>query len=107
MIDDSTRLHHIRECVAKILTWTSKGERAFSTNEMMQSAVVRELQVIGEATKALSSEFRAAHPQIPWKSMAGLRDVLVHDYDSIDAEEVWLVVKNDVSVLDRELAKLT
>ncbi len=74
---------------------------------MMQSAVVRELQVIGEATKALSPEFRAAHPQIPWKSMAGLRDVLVHDYDTIDAEEVWLIVKNDVSVLDRELAKLT
>jgi uncharacterized protein with HEPN domain len=106
MIDDPTRIQHIRECVSRILRWTTGGKDEFHSNEMMQRAVVHELQVIGEAAKALSPDFRARHPRIPWKSMAGLRDVLVHDYDTIDAEEVWLVVQNDIPSLERELDKL-
>lgn len=106
MRDDPTRLQHIRECVAKILRWTSSGETEFRSNEMMREAVVRELEIIGEATKGLSTRIRAAHPEIPWKDMAGLRDVLVHDYDVIDIEELWKVVHADIPKLRKALDRL-
>jgi uncharacterized protein with HEPN domain len=56
----------------------------FSTNSKDQDAVIRRLTIIGEATKRLSPEFRACHPAIPWKKMAGLRDIVVHEYDEIN-----------------------
>lgn len=80
------------------------GREAFLEDDMMQSAVVHELEVIGEATKALTRGFRDAHPEIPWKAMAGLRDVLIHEYDVIDADEVWQVVDADIPALKRELS---
>jgi uncharacterized protein with HEPN domain len=70
---------------------------------MMQSATVHELEVIGGATKALTKEFRDAHPNVPWKGLAGLRDVLINEYDSIDVDEVWHVVETDIPILKREL----
>jgi uncharacterized protein with HEPN domain len=104
MRDDPTRVRHILECVEKILDWTKLGHDAFSQDPMMQSAVVHELEIIGEASKALSKEFRAEHAKIPWREIAGLRDVLVHDYDSIDAEEVWRVIERDIPALMKELS---
>ena len=104
MNDDATRVKHILDCIHRIQEWTATGREGFVANTMMQSAVVHELEVIGEATKALTREFREAHPQIPWKGMAGLRDILVHDYDSIDVDEVWHVVETDIPRLKRELA---
>lgn len=103
MNDDPIRVKHILECILRIQEWTASGRGAFLDNVMMQSAVVHELEVIGEATKALTGEFREAHPQIPWKGMAGLRDILVHDYGSIDVDEVWHVVEYDIPALKREL----
>ena len=103
MNDDATRVKHILDCIIRIQEWTATGKEAFLENTMMQSAVVHELEVIGEAAKALTKDFREAHPQIPWKGMAGLRDILVHDYDSIDVDEVWRVVESDIPALKREL----
>jgi uncharacterized protein with HEPN domain len=65
----------------------------FQTLEEMtylQDALIRCLEVLGEATKRLSSETRTLNPEIPWRAMAGMRDVLIHAYDQIDLEEVWL-----------------
>ena len=56
----------------------------------LQDAVIRCLEVLGEATKRLSREIRIAHAEIPWRAMAGMRDVLIHAYDQIDLEEVWM-----------------
>jgi uncharacterized protein with HEPN domain len=56
----------------------------------LQDAVIRCLEVLGEATKRLSREIRIAHTEIPWRAMAGMRDVLIHAYDQIDLEEVWM-----------------
>ena len=56
----------------------------------LQDAVIRCLEVLGEATKRLSREIRIAHTQVPWRAMAGMRDVLIHAYDQIDLEEVWM-----------------
>ena len=63
---------------------------------MRHSAIVRQIEIIGEATKRLSEEFRNQHPEIPWRSMAGMRDVVIHGYDHVDIEEVWRVAEADM-----------
>jgi len=61
-----------------------------------QSAVLHQLLVLGEAVKRLSPVFRSTHPEIPWSLIAGMRDNLIHEYDSVDLEEVWRTVQRDV-----------
>ena len=61
----------------------------FLTNMHIRKSVLYDLQVIGEATKRLSDDFRSKHPTIPWRDMAGLRDRLIHAYDNVDLEKVW------------------
>lgn len=106
MNDDATRIRHILDCVLRIQDWTNVGKQGFLSNPMMQSAVVHELEVIGEAAKAVSKELRAKQSRVPWREMAGLRDVVIHDYDTIDAEEVWRVVEGDLPSLKRELSAI-
>jgi uncharacterized protein with HEPN domain len=62
---------------------------AFAETDYLQDALLRCLEVMGEATKRLSAGCRASHPKIPWRAMAGLRDVLIHAYDKVDLQEVW------------------
>lgn len=69
---------------------------AFEDNLEKQDAVLRRITIIGEATKRLTKEFRAEHPSIPWKQIAGMRDVLSHDYDEVDIDDVWVVICEDI-----------
>lgn len=78
----------------------------FSEDVRTQAAVLYHIEVIGEAVKRLSPSFRAAHPSIPWSAIAGMRDRLIHQYDTVDLEEVWSVVNQDVPDLLRYLAPL-
>ena len=72
-----------------------------------RSAVLYQLTVIGEAVKRLSAEFRAAHGQIPWSLMAGMRDNLVHAYDLVDWDEVWKTSATDIPSLLENIKELT
>lgn len=78
----------------------------FETDLMRQSAVMRQLEIIGEATKRLSEVFRASHPEIPWRQMAGMRDILIHDYDNVDLDEVWNVATISIPELIRQIEPL-
>ena len=69
-------------------------------------AVIHQLLVIGEATKRLSEEFRAKHPQVPWRGMAGLRDRLIHGYEEVDLFRVWKIATVEVPALRRQLEPL-
>jgi uncharacterized protein with HEPN domain len=71
----------------------------FIEDTMRQDAVVRQLLIIGEAAKRISEEFKAAHPDIPWRQMSGMRDILVHAYDHVDLDEVWRVATDELSGL--------
>lgn len=73
---------------------------------MMQSAIIHEITVIGEATRRISDHFRRLHNEIPWKQMVGMRDVLVHDYDEIILEEVWRTSTVNIPDLIRQLRPL-
>lgn len=75
----------------------------FIDNETLKRSFVRSLEVIGEATKNLSDSFRKKHPQIRWKDIAGLRDVLIHQYFGIDYRSVWDIVKNKIPKLKEQI----
>ena len=72
---------------------------AFMEDWKAQSIVVHQLLILGEAVKRLSAGFREAHPDIEWRKMAGMRDVLIHCYDTIDVESVWEIVNRDLPPL--------
>lgn len=71
----------------------------FMANTEKQDAVLRRITIIGEATKRLSKDFRAEHHSVPWKEIAGIRDIIIHDYDEVDYDEVWAVIQRDLSGL--------
>ncbi len=68
------------------------SEDSFYQNEILKRAIVRSIEIIGEASKKLNPDFKIEHAHIPWKKMAGMRDVLIHDYMGVDYELVWEVV---------------
>ena len=93
MRDDRAYLLHIRDAIAKIEDYTRHGRDAFFQDGMAQDAVVRNLEVIGEAAKNLSQGLRKGTPDVPWKRVAGMRDVLIHRYFGVDMGAVWRAVE--------------
>jgi uncharacterized protein with HEPN domain len=97
MSKDKESVLDIIEAVKKILAYTAGVTLTeFQANDEKQDAVLRRILVIGEATKRLSPEFRQLYPDIPWRDIAGIRDIIVHDYNRVDVERVWDVVQNDL-----------
>jgi uncharacterized protein with HEPN domain len=78
----------------------------FVTDETLRRAFVRSLEIIDEAAKKVPESFRADHPDIEWRAMAGMRDRLIHDYFGVDYEIVWDVVQNHIPALQRQIAAI-
>jgi len=72
------------------------SEQEFKTNKMVQDAVIRRLEIVGEAVKNIPEDVRKKYNQIPWKSMAGLRDVLIHAYFGVRVERIWNLIQNEL-----------
>jgi len=75
------------------------SKAAFLASSLHQDAILRQLTIVGEAAKRVSAEFVASHPEVPWRKVAGFRDVVVHDYFRIDLDEVWRIIQEDLSAL--------
>ncbi|MDW7732247.1 MAG: DUF86 domain-containing protein [Methanolobus sp.] len=102
MKDDSVFLYHILDAIDQIEEYTAGiTYEEFLEKRLIQDAVVRQLEIIGEATKNLSSDTTGYYPQIPWKEIAGMRDKLIHVYFGVDLEEVWNTAKRDLPGLKR------
>jgi len=95
MKDACLYLIHIIECLDKIEQFTKDGKDAFLSDIMMQDAVYRNFEIIGEAAKRLPDDVRQQISDVPWRQVAGFRDVLIHQYDGVDPLQVWQVIEND------------
>lgn len=106
MRNERERLLDIQEAIARIEKYATSGKIRFEHDELIQSWIVRHLQIIGEAVRALPSSFRNQHPQIPWSNIIGMRNALVHEYFDIDTDIVWTVIERDLTVLKQEIEKI-
>ena len=103
---DQSSLHDILRAFQEASGFV-KGytDESFYKDRMCQAAVVRQIEIIGEAVKRLSMEIRDTYPDIPWKKMAGMRDVLIHAYDTIDIETVWETISQTLPPIMQQLEK--
>jgi uncharacterized protein with HEPN domain len=87
-------IEHILICIQRIKDYTEGlDEKGFLANNLVQDGVIRNFEIIGEATKHLNDEFRSKYPTIEWKKIAGMRDKLIHDYIGVDLWALWAVDK--------------
>ena len=100
MKDDGLYLIHLSECIAKIESYIDGlGADEFLRNTLVQDAVLRNLQIMSESTQRLSQDFKSRHSEIEWYKIAGLRNILVHDYLGLDLMTVWNVVTDKLPEL--------
>lgn len=98
-------LKHILDSIEQIQLYTKgiRSEKEFSENRMVQDAVIRHLEIIGEASKKVNNTIKTENDSIPWKAMAGMRDKLIHDYLGTNMNFIWNTVKKDLPNLKKNL----
>jgi uncharacterized protein with HEPN domain len=100
-------IEHISTCISRIKEYTEGiDEDDFLMNNLIQDAVIRNFEIIGEATKKLNDDFRNKYSGIEWKKIAGMRDKLIHDYFGVDLWAVWGVVENIIPTLDTQIEEI-
>ncbi|OGK52773.1 hypothetical protein A2966_04670 [Candidatus Roizmanbacteria bacterium RIFCSPLOWO2_01_FULL_41_22] len=105
--DPHVFIEHIKDSIRKLEEYTNGiSKEDFLINQQLQDAVIRRLEVIGEAVRNLSDEFRVQVPDIEWKKIAGMRDFLIHEYFGVDLDLVWEVIEKDIPGLKKELRKI-
>ena len=98
--DDTVYLKHILDASIRIDNYLRGfSKKTFDSNELLQDGVIRQLEIIGEATKRISEQLRNNYSGIPWQDIAGMRDKLIHDYFGVDLDTVWLTAQTDVPIL--------
>jgi uncharacterized protein with HEPN domain len=99
--DDRVYCLHVRDAIHRIFSYTTEGKDAFLGDRKTQDAVLRNLEVIGEAVKRVSERVKRSHPEIPWRRVAGMRDKVIHGYFGVDLRLIWEVVERELPSLDR------
>jgi uncharacterized protein with HEPN domain len=89
----------MRECMDRIREYTQAERARFEASRLVQDAVIRNLQTLAESSQRLSAEIKGTETQIPWRELAGFRNVIVHGYLGVDLGAVWLVVEQDLPAL--------
>ncbi len=105
--DETIYLQHILDAIAKAEDYLQDvDEASFLTHSLVQDGVIRQIEIIGEATKRLSNELRQQYAHVPWEDLAGMHDKLIHDYFGVDLDKVWLTAIEDLPALQIEVAKI-
>ena len=106
-IDDATRLRHMRDVALEAMNFVHNRPRAnLDGDRMLTLALVKDIEIIGEAAGRISTDCKTKYPKIPWAQMIGMRNRLTHAYFEIDLDIVWEVVTNDLPPLVTELEKI-
>ena len=103
MKDDRLYLIHMRECIARIAQYVAGDRDAFMQSTLIQDAVLRNLQTLGQSAGRISSALRDTHPEVNWRGIIGLRNVLVHDYLGISLVRIWEIVERDLPDLKHQV----
>ena len=104
---DTARLRHILDAAREAMAFVKGRSRSdLDADHMLSLALVRLLEVIGEAARGISREFREAHPELAWSKMAGMRDRLIHGYFDVNLDVVWKTVADDLPLLLVQLEKI-
>jgi uncharacterized protein with HEPN domain len=104
---DPAYVEHMLEAIARIERYVGRKRRAgFLGDALLQDAVIRNIEIIGEAASRLSSEFSAQHTEIPWREIVGMRHRLIHGYLKVNIDSVWAVVERDLPALAPRLSAL-
>ncbi len=107
MRKDKELLQDILDALNSIENFSkSKSKKEFFKSDLLQSAVIRKLEIIGEATKKLSKDLKKKHMNIPWRDIAGMRDILIHEYFSVYLERVWEVIQKDIPELKKQISDI-
>ena len=99
MKDDRLYLTHIIDAADKVCEYTKGGYDDFVHTPMIQDAVIRNFEIIGEAARKVSEQTKQQNQNVPWKAMIGLRNILIHDYTGVDFNRVWDVIENHLPKL--------
>lgn len=107
MKDSQIFLKHILESISDIETYLRDVSITdFMANKEKQDAVIRRVEIIGEAVRHLPEDFRKKYPEIPWQDIAGMRSKLIHEYFGVDYDLVWVVVKKDLPIFKEQIKEL-
>jgi len=106
MKSDAVYLQHILDAIHKIESYVMVGRDVFMSTSHWQDAVIRQFEIIGEATKGLSRNLRSRHPEVPWQRIAGLRDFLIHEYFDVDLVALWDLTQTTLSGFKKQVASI-
>ena len=107
MKNDLLYLNHILESINAIIEFTTnQTHESFQKSRLLQSACLREIEVIGEAAKNISHSLKTTYPKIPWKLLSATRDKIIHHYFGIDTSIIWNIVKNDIPKLELQIREV-
>lgn len=103
---DLVYVEHMLECIERIERYSDRNRLRFMESEIVQDAVVRNLQVLAESSQRLSAQAKGKQPAIDWRAVAGFRNILVHDYLGLDLDTIWPVIEQDLPTLKAALKSI-